>query len=59
MLAGGAAHGSFYLHAYDPEWCKRFCLHCGVFGRGPLMQLFTYLLTVAASLRARFRRRGQ
>ena len=30
-----------------------------VFGRGPLMQLFIALLTVAASVRASFGRRGE
>ena len=58
-LASGVSHRNFYLHAYDPAWCRRFCLHCGVFGRGPLMQLFTALLTVAASIRAWFGRRGE
>ena len=59
VLAGGVSHRNFYLHAYDPEWCRRFSLYCGVFGRGPLMQLSTALLTVAASIWAWFGRRGE
>ena len=41
VLARGADHGSFYFHAYETEWCKRFRLHFGMYGRVPLMQLFT------------------
>ena len=59
VLAGDGGHRNFYLHAYDPEWCRRFCLHCGVFGRGPLMQLSTALLIAAASIWAWFGRRGE
>ena len=55
----GACVKDFLLYVYDPEWCERFRSYCGVFGRGPLMQLFTALLTVAASARTWFGRRGE
>ena len=58
-LVTDGGNWNFYLHFHDPRWCRRFCLHCGVFGRAPLMQLFTALLTVAASTRAWFTRRGE
>ena len=55
----GACVKDFLLYVYDPEWCERFRSYCGVFGRGPLMQLFTALLTVAASVWTWFGRRGE
>ena len=55
----GACVKDFLLYVYDPEWCERFRSHCGVFGRGPLMQLFTALLIVAASVWTWFGRRGE
>ena len=59
VLVSDGGNSSYHLHFRDPMWCRRFCLYCGVFRRAPLMQLFTSLLTVPASTRAWFTRRGE